>query len=434
MKTVRPSVALLLLMFLQGFVPFAHGQAGGSIRGTVTLAGDGSPIHGVPVRILELGLSVLTAADGSYAFAEVPPGTYQIMASLDGFNDMINTVTVAPGSAAISDFQLRLIGHRDEITVTASGREEVAYQSFKVTTSLDSVDLAKNARASIGEALEQQPGIAKRSYGPGPSRPVIRGFDGDRVLILQDGARTGSLSSQSGDHAEPINALSLDRLEVVKGPSTLLYGSNALGGVVNAITGHDHAHPGLRGALTAVGGSNNGQGSANGSFEFGAGRLLIWGSGGGQRTGNYRTARGEIFNSETRLADASVGAGWFGERGYFSAGYDFGDARYGIPTGTEPESQIPEDEELVDLSMRRHSVPLRFGWTNLGSAWDALRVALTYNQYHHKELNREEVETTFDNKQFTYRATLEQPQGGRYSGTVGLEGWHRDYQTVGAEA
>ncbi len=79
---------------------------------------------------------------------------------------------------------------------------------------------------------------------------LLRGFDGDRVLVLQDGNRIGGLGFESGDHAEPVNVLTVEKVEIVKGPATLLYGSNAIGGVVNTISGHDSAHKGLNGYLT----------------------------------------------------------------------------------------------------------------------------------------------------------------------------------------
>ncbi|MGH9785108.1 MAG: TonB-dependent receptor, partial [Terriglobia bacterium] len=388
----------------------------------------------VDVRIVELRRTAESDESGRYQFDQVPPGTYNVVAHMDGFRDTTATVVVGTGSTVTSDFQMSLVGRREQITVTASGQEEVAFQSFKVTSSLDAVQLAENAHTNLGEVLENQPGIAKRSFGPGTTRPVIRGFDGDRVLILQDGSRTGSLSSQSGDHGELIDPLSLERLEVVKGPSTLLYGSNALGGVVNAVTGHDHAHPGLRGYLTGVGGSGNAQGAGNAGFEFGRGPWLVWGGGGGQRTGNYHTPIGEIFNSETRVADTSAGFGWFGNGGYFSLGYGLEDARYGIPLGTESEEELPADEEIVDLTLRRHNVPIRFGFQNLGSAVDAIRVSMNYSKYHHEEIDREAVGTVFDNKQLVYRATFDQKQAGILSGSFGFEGHHRDYRTTGEEA
>jgi iron complex outermembrane receptor protein len=86
---------------------------------------------------------------------------------------------------------------------------------------------------------------------------------------LQEGVGIGGLGFQSGDHAEPIDLLSQDRIEVVKGPATLLYGSNAIGGVVNAISGHDEAHKGVRGYVTGISGSNNNQFGGSAGIEFG---------------------------------------------------------------------------------------------------------------------------------------------------------------------
>ena len=131
------------------------------------------------------------------------------------------------------------------------------------------------------------------------------------MLVLEDGNRIGALGFQSGDHAEPIDVLNLEKLEVVKGPATLLYGSSAIGGVVNAITGHESAHPGLRGYFTAIGGSNNYQGGASAGLEYGSKNLLFWANGGGQRAGDYNTPIGRITNSYTREGNASGGFGYY---------------------------------------------------------------------------------------------------------------------------
>lgn len=109
---------------------------------------------------------------------------------------------------------------------------------------------------------------------------MIRGFDGDRVLVLQDGNRVGGLGFESGDHAEPVDVLTVEKVEIVKGPATLLYGSSAIGGVVNTISGHDSAHPGLNGYVTGIGSTNGPLGGGSGGFEYGRDKWLIWGSGG----------------------------------------------------------------------------------------------------------------------------------------------------------
>ena len=205
----------------------------GRIRGNVTLGGasadTGTPIHGVTVRLVERNVSTITEDGGSYVFADVPPGRYTVVARMDGFRDSAEDLTLAAGATETVNFVLRLLGPREEITVTVTGHEESTFESFQTVSSLDSVQLAEEAHTSLGEVMESQPGVAKRSFGPGAARPVIRGFDGDRILVLQDGARTGALSSQSGDHGETVDVLGLEKLEVVKGPATLLYGSNAIG-------------------------------------------------------------------------------------------------------------------------------------------------------------------------------------------------------------
>ena len=110
-----------------------------------------------------------------------------------------------------------------------------AFESYQPTSVLAGQDLTKVLSGSLGDTLAEQPGVASRSLGPAPSRPVIRGLDGDRVAILEDGQRTGDLSSQSADHGVAMNPAAAHKIEVVRGPATLLYGANAIGGLVNII-------------------------------------------------------------------------------------------------------------------------------------------------------------------------------------------------------
>ena len=231
---------LFLYLMPLGVIEAAAGQADspettGTLQGKVTLKTKGTAVHNAAVIIVELGRTAETDNNGSYEFQQVPPGNYDVVTSLSGLSSGMQTVGIAAGTTVTLDFQLSVVALRYEITVTTSGRPQSTFESFQAVNTLDSFDLAEKMTTSIGEIVENQPGVAKRSFGPGAARPVIRGFDGDRVLVLQDGIRTGSLASQSGDHGEPIDALSLERLEVVKGPATLLYGSNAVGGVVKVV-------------------------------------------------------------------------------------------------------------------------------------------------------------------------------------------------------
>jgi iron complex outermembrane receptor protein len=219
----------------------------------------------------------------------------------------------------------------EAVTVTATGDEESAFKAIQSVTTLDSNEISEKNTQSLGDVLDHEMGVAKRSFGPGNGRPVVRGY-------------------QSGDHTEPIDVLSLEKLEVVKGPATLLYGSNAIGGVVNAITGHESAHKGTRGFVTTTGGSNNWQGGGSGGFEYGTDSWLFWGNGSSQRAGNYKTSLGTVPNSYTREGAGSGGAGYFQGKTFFTADYSFDQRRYGIPF--DPDEAI----RRLCFQPRRYSV------------------------------------------------------------------------------
>ena len=195
-------------------------QSGGTLRGKVTLANNGDPVHNVKVTIIQLKLSTETAEDGSYEFKNVPAGKYDIAAHLERTPDVLSKAEISAGQTATTDFEIRLEAVREQVTVTATGSEQTTFNAIQSVTIIGSLDLAKKNPISLGEALDHELGVAKRSFGPGNSRPVVRGFDGDRVLVLQEGIGIGGLGFQSGDHAEPIDLLSQDRIEVVKGPGT----------------------------------------------------------------------------------------------------------------------------------------------------------------------------------------------------------------------
>jgi iron complex outermembrane receptor protein len=353
------------------------------------------------------------------------------VAELDRAPNVVQRVSVTSGAVATADFQIRLTTRREEVTVTASGNEESSFNSIQSVTSLTSVQLTEKNPQSLGEALDHELGVAKRSFGPGTSRPVVRGFDGDRVVVLQDGNQIGSLGFQSGDHGEPIDVLSLDKLEVVKGPATLLYGSSAIGGVVNAITGHESAHKGARGYITTIGGTNNWQGGGSAGLEYGTDKWLFWANGGGQRAGDYDTPIGRITNSYTRGGNGSGGFGYFQGKGFFTLDYTFDKIVYGVPL-----NPAEEDPEIVKLNPRRHSIHFNGGFKDLDSFIETAQLSLQYNDYKHGELNAltDEINTLFKNKTFSYRATFDEKKKGRWSGTFGSSGLYRDYDSIGEEA
>jgi iron complex outermembrane receptor protein len=367
------------------------------------------------------------------------------------------------------DLVLTLSPVRNTVTVTARGQHQTTFEAVESVTSLDTFGVSEKMAVSVGEVLEGELGVAKRSFGPGNARPVIRGFDNDRVLVVSDGMRVGSLGSSSADHGEPIDPSNLERLEVLRGPATLLYGSNAIGGVVNAVSRHHemhkHRHEGIRGQISSSVGSNNGLAGGSGAVEWGTGNWMFWGGGGGQRTGDYSSPEGKVNNSKAWISNASGGVGWFGDKGYWSFGYNYRRGRYGIPgaeelhshghehegehEAEEPGHEDHEDEghehdeeedlEGVDVAWNYHNARVTGGFQHLEGAIENVRLGFNFTRWRHDELELfhegvEEVGTAFDNQQFTFRGDLDQRRSGILSGTFGVWGLVRDFEASGHEA
>lgn len=401
------------------------------LRGTVTLSSSGKPVHNVLMTIIQLKKTVDTDDNGIYEFQGLPPGKYDVVAHLDRVPEVVQQIQIGAGATTTLDFQIELTGLQEQVTVTATGTQQALSSSIQSVDVIGSVDLAKKSPVSLGESLDGELGITKRSFGPGTARPVIRGFDGDRVLVLQDGNRVGGLGYESGDHAEPVDMLTVERIEVVKGPATLLYGSNAIGGVVNAISGHDTAHKGLNGYLTGIGSSNNNQAGGSAGLEFGTEHLLFWANGGGQRASDYKTPIGTVPNSFSRESNFSAGLGYYPTKGFFSFNYTFDKRRYGIPF--DPNEVDPE---VVFLDPRRNGFEFRGGFREHKSFIEAGTFLLTYVNYKHSEVDlfTNEANTAFKNNSFIYQGVLDHQKRSNVSGRLGFWGMHRDFAATGEEA
>lgn len=421
-------VSITFLAFLFTVTAFAQT---GTISGTVTLSENGSVMHQVSVQIAELKRTTFTDENGRYEFKNIPPGKYTVHAHQEGFNDTTQKADLSAGGSLTVDFKLSISGVKEQVTVTASGTEESTFDAIATVSTLDSSQIISRAAVGLGDVLENQAGVTKRSSGPGNSRPVIRGFDGDRVMISNDGVSVGSLASQSGDHAEPVDTLAVDRIEVVKGPATLLYGSSAIGGVVNAISGHDEEnHPGLRGYFSTVGGTNSNQGAVSGGLEYGVGPWMLWGNGSGQRTGDYTAGGdfGKVINSFTRNATGTGGFGYYANKFFFNTNYNYYQSRYGIPLDI-----FEEEPENRSLNVHRNDLKFNVGLRDLDTFVSGAKFTVDISRYKHKELEEDIVGTTFRNDVDSYRAMFDQRKYGKWTGRFGFQGYRRNFSTVGDE-
>ena len=422
-----------------------QGQELGAVSGVVTFEETGEPVHGAVVLLIGLGRFETTDGKGRFAIEDVPGGSYFLLVEREHLTADRTSVTVVAEQTVELAVTLSLSPIHEQLTVTTSARgHSTALEQFNAVTSLDSFELAKDMTGNIGEALQNEAGVSKRSFGPAASRPVIRGFDGDRVLIMQDGMRTGDLSSQSGDHSVTIDPANLERIEIIKGPATLLYGTNAVGGVVNTITPQDsfrRSQPqGMRGQAVLDAGTANEQLGGNANLRYGSGRWMFWGGGGARRTADYGTPEGKVENSASQLANASIGMGYYGSRAYASAGYAIEDGRFGVPGSAELQGRMGgEGEFFVDNDQRRQNLRLDLGLKGFSNpVVESARVILQFIDYQHDEVEIEggveAIGTSFNNDIFLVRAEVEQQHGSTSSGRFGFWAKNRDYVVTGEEA
>jgi iron complex outermembrane receptor protein len=425
---MRKATIHLLGVLLSAFVAgsAAGAQGGGPLSGRLTNTLSGDPVSGATVQIDELGRTAVSGADGTFQFDAIPPGAYHLSVRSQGYSSRRTEITVSTAMAAPIEIMVDPELHFEEVT-TVLGTTRSQFESFQPTAVLTGQDLTKQLEGSLGATLETQPGVASRSLGPAPARPVIRGLDGDRVQILQDGQRIGDLSSQSGDHGVSVNPAAASRIEVVRGPATLLYGANAVGGLVNVITEDipTTAIRGTSGRATFDFGSAATDTGAAADIRAGNGTIAFHASGGGRRSEDVATPDGPLDNSHSRAGFGTVGASWTGEKGYVGGSYGYDDTKYGVP--------VVEGGE-IQLTPRRHSIGVRAGAQGLTGAIDAYRATFALRRYQHDELEGDEVGTTFTNDTEELELMTSHRPFGRLKGTVG--GWwlNRAFGASGEEA
>ncbi|HEX4934419.1 MAG TPA: TonB-dependent receptor plug domain-containing protein, partial [Gemmatimonadaceae bacterium] len=204
----------------------------GTVRDTA-----GRPLANAQVVVSVVNRVLQSDANGAFAIRGLAPGVYHVDVSLIGFAPQHAVVTIPESgpdvvlAIVLRASPLRLTG----VLVSAAPTGTDALGVTQAAVELSGKGLALNLGSSVAQTLANEPGMAMRFNGPMANVPVIRGLTGDRILVLQDGERTGDLSSASADHALSVDPFSADRIEVIRGPASLLYGNNALGGVVNVI-------------------------------------------------------------------------------------------------------------------------------------------------------------------------------------------------------
>ncbi len=423
---MKAKLIFVLLVALAGVPDPASAQTT-NISGVLTnaLSGDTVPNAVVTLQSTALSRQTRSGPDGRYSFSEVSSGMYQLTVRADGYLPMRSDVTIGATPLA-SDLQLNPELHFSEVT-SVSPETKDSFLSFQSTEALGGQALTKELAPTLGATLENQAGVAMRSFGPGPARPVIRGMDGDRVLIVENGLRMGDLSSQSGDHGVNVNPASAERIEVVRGPATLLYGANAIGGLVNVVTNEIPTAPITKatGLFTLDASSGAPGGGAAGNVTVGTGKFALNVAGSGRRQDDFKSPEGTIPNSFNRATMGQVGAGYTSDTGYIGASFGYDKTHYGIPFVEAGET---------NLNPRRKNFTVRGEKRGMGGVFDSFRGSLGVRRYRHDELDGEEVATSFRNDTSELELLAHHGAAGKVRGAIGGSLLTREFEASGEEA
>lgn len=323
-------------------------------------------------------------------------------------------------------------------------------------------ELTRDLRSTIGDTLSRQAGVSSTSFGPNASRPILRGFQGDRVRILTDGIGSFDVSNTSVDHAVAINPLTAERIEVLRGPAALLYGSSAIGGVVNVIDSRiprrvpdEPIH--VEGIATY--GSAAEERSVSGKVEAPlTSQLVVHFDGSYSKTGNLDTGsyilapdrraratasgdpeiaaladlKGKLPNSAAESWEVAGGMTLITDRGNLGFSVNHIDNFYGVPVRYTLEPG--EEAEDVRLSMKQTRADLRAEVATGGGFFDSLRLRAGWADYQHSEIeDTGAVGTTFYNQSIESRVELIQANHNGWDGAIGGQFFVRNFNVVGEE-
>lgn len=291
------------------------------------------------------------------------------------------------------------------------------------TLILSSADLDRLAQSNIGDLLADLPGVVSSYFGPNAGRPVIRGLDGDRLKITQNGVSSLDASSSSPDHAVSVDPLAIREAQVLRGPAALLYSTSILGGVINLV---DARIPDQRLAQrqSVVGriGSVDGLRSSGVLAEGSVGSFSYHVDGFDKSTDDLRTPVGRIADTSADNRGAGLGVSYLTSNGYVGLSYSGLDSTYGVA------------EQDISIGLRQRRWDLAGKAEVAGSLVRSLAYRVGAADYAHTEFEGGAPGSTFSNEGWDGRLDVELVKIGSVEGVVGLQASRFDFGVVGDEA
>ncbi len=335
----------------------------------------------------------------------------------------------------------------DKIVVTANPLGKTNSELAQPVTILEGDELLLDIQPTIGDTLNNQPGIRSSYHGPSAGRPVIRGLGGDQILLLQNGIGNLDASNTSVDHNVAIDPLTVEKIEVIRGPAALLYGSRAVGGVVNVIDNRIPDEPieeKLTGQTDVRYNSANDERSASAKFEGGV-EDFAWhfntfkrltddidipgfAVSGRERATGEESDRNHIENSQSNTDGFTLGLSRFFDKGYFGASFTNYESRYGV-VGHDHGAGDP-----VTLDMEQQRIDVAGLYKADTDLIKEINYKFGYSDYEHTEFEGTETGTEFENEGYDARVEIVHQKLGGFEGAIGFQSTESDFSALGDEA
>lgn len=372
-----------LLLTGAGIVEAGATEVNEPLRGEVISSATGEPVPGATVLLKSSDRGTAADSDGRFELRNLEAGNYTLLVRAVGFVEQEVQVAIPADEELRIELQPDIIRGDDVIVTTSPVGRNIQYQPAQ---GYNIQQLQERQASSFGEMLDGEAGIAMRSFGPAPARPVIRGFDGDRLLILENGERMGDISNTAADHNIALDPLAADRVEVVRGPASLLYGSSALGGIVNIFTSDIPREwdTGSTGSVALEGASVNDALSGFGRYQYGGNNWASTARLSYRNAGNLSTPEGTLPGTSINNLEGSGGFSYRADG--FTGGLSLSalDHTFGLP------EEIDDPDEEVEIRMNQQTMQGRAEWSQ-----DRFinRVDL---RFHGSRLFQQEVEMEFE--------------------------------------
>lgn len=436
MYTNQSAKIAFLFLFLMLINPaflkakeFHFAPTSGVIKGIIVDKDTKKPVDYAQIALFDLNKSTYSDALGNFEFQEIPAGTHSLQLFRIGYENAEINVIVKENE--IKEIQIEMESKiiMSETVVVKGIRDDNSGITGKAIYQMSGEDLRQNLSQTIAQTVDGEPGMSQRSMGPAPARPVLRGLGGDRLLILEDGARTGDLSATSNDHAVVLDPINADKIEIYRGPEALQFGSNTIAGVINVWNRNiSTTMPEKANYMATLQTESVNEALAAGlSSTIPYKSLVLHVTGSVRMASDMKTPNGTLDNTSIDTYRLNTGLSLIKPWGFIGVSGSIFDSGYGIPGGF-----IGAHPKGVNIDIQRQQYELKSSYLAHSDLIHHIDFGMNFTQYYHQEYES----NGFLGVEFgvlTYSANLslhgnEKPWG---TSTWGLWSQYKDYANGG---